>query len=614
MLRFWNTRSYQSKLLLVFCMLCILPAVSIGWLAYQKSVESLDRKVIQDLKVIVGQFDNTIAAQVEGFDRFSTLPYSVEEIIGIVSQPRAPVEDTDFSELSRQQRLFQLIASYPSVNAMIESMVFYGFNGSVYGYRVNGDKSLRSLEPPADEPWYRDAIDRRGGVVISGLRSEDQFVGEPFETISVARMLVDRDYTPAAVISVNVKPDFIGKTVRSLGFQNVHVTVIGPYGYVYSTHPSIAEDLLARSEGLRLEEAKRPVPTSIDSVIDGRSESWSGVRKYNEYTGWTTYLLVDRKELLEESAVIKHFSILVIAFICIGSLMLSWLLARGLSHPIHGLIRSMREVEKGHFTAPAAPINGRRDEFGQLLQSYNRMVSRLEDQVQSIAQSERQKREAELDALRARINPHFLHNTINSIRMLAMLQQSSQIAELLRSLSQLIHANMMLDRELVTLREEIDFLQAYVRLMDLRYTDKFTIEYRIEPSTLSAMVPAMILQPLVENAIFHAPRGIYDRVRIEVSSCAGADGEGLSLRIADDGKGMSRERLDRWAAGDEDGDARGGGIGLRNIGERIRFRFGYRYGLTIRSEEGEGVAVTLHMPFIQGGEGNSDAKAVDGGR
>lgn len=596
-MRVWNTRTFQSKLLIVLCLLCILPTISLGWLAYQKSVDSLERKVIEDLKVIIGQFDNTLATQVEGLDRFSTLPYATEELIDIAASPSAPTEQWDLAELNKQQRLIELISSYPSVNRMIEAMLFYGVNGSIYGYRVSGFKSIDKSGSPSEEQWFKDAVQKNGALVISGLRSETQFSDEPFETITIARMLVDRKYAPAAVIAVDVKPDFIAKTVQSLGFQNVHVTVAGPYGEVYTTNPAISKELLNKDNDLN-RDTIRPLPVTIDTRINGETEKWSGVKKYNDYTGWTTYLLVDRKELLKESAVIKDYSVFVVVLICVATAILSWLLARGLSKPIRGLIRSMQAVEKGLFVLPATPVDARKDEFGQLLLRYNRMVVRLEEMVNSISQSERLKREAELNALRARINPHFLHNTINSIRMLAILQDSDQIADLLRAFSQLLNSNMKLDQELITIREEIVFLKDYLQLMELRYTEKFSVEWRIQDETRNALIPAMILQPIVENAIFHGAAGINDRVHIIISAEVSADGSQLQLCIADDGIGMDAAKVAKLNADKYGTDNRN--IGIGNVRDRIGFRFGRQYGLSIESQVGQGVKVKLSMPFIGG--------------
>ncbi|MFD1176949.1 sensor histidine kinase [Paenibacillus puldeungensis] len=591
--------TYQSKLLVVLCTLCILPTVLIGWLSYQKSVESLERKVVDDLQVIVGQLNNTIATQVEGFDHFSTLPYSTEEMIDIIGSSSAPTEQWDLTELGKQQRLIELITSYPSINTMIEAILFYGTDGSVYGYRINGVKSIDKSSNPREEHWFKNAIERKGGLVISGLRKENQFNGEPFETLTVARMLVNRDYEPVAVIAVDVKPEFIDKTVRSLGYKNVHVTVTGTYGFVYSNQPSKSGKLLGVAKVTDSADSEI-VPIAVDATINGMQESWRGVKKYNEYTGWTTYLMVDRKEFLQESEVIKKFSTLVVFFICIASVLLSWLLARGLAKPIKSLIRSMRGIERGQFLLPDTPVNGRKDEFGQLLLSYNRMVKYLDELVHSIGESERQKREAELNAMRARITPHFLHNTINSIRMLAMLQRSDQIAALLRSLSRLINSNMQLDRELVTLQEEIEFLKDYLQLMDLRYTGKFTIDWEMEDGVMGAHIPAMILQPLVENAIFHGCGNIDDKMRIVIGCKQVKDGSHLEIVIQDDGQGIDPELLQKINSDTEYEKTRN--IGIRNVRDRVRLRFGFQYGLELDSVPGKGTTAKLIIPLIKEGE------------
>lgn len=609
MLKEWRVGSYQFKLLVVLIVICLLPSALIGWLAYRKSQESLERKVIEDLQVIVTQFNNTLSAQVEELDRFSTFPYSVEEIFDIIASPSAPTELWDFAELGKQQRFIELITSYPSINNMVEAMLFYGTNGSMYGYRVSGVKTLDHSVDPRGEPWFKDAIDRNGGLVVSGLRMEDQFSGDPFETLTVARMLVDRKYEPAAVIAVDVKPDFIRKTVRSLGFNKVHVTVSGPYGHVYSSHPLLTEQLLA-GEALPIGDGEEPFPIAVSADIEGKREEWSGVRQYDDYTGWTTYLLVDRGELLQESAVIKDFTIFVVSLIGFAALALSWALAKGLSRPISSLIRSMREVERGNFILPEISLSGRKDELSQLLYSYNRMVLRLDGLVQSIGMTERLKREAELNALRARITPHFLFNTINSIRILAMIQRSDQIAELLRSLSQLINSNMRLDRELVTLQEELDFLRDYLNLMDLRYTDKFKVSWTVADDARSALVPAMILQPLVENAIFHGPDGIDGKLSISISAKLARHRTRLELTISDDGKGMPPELVRKVNAGlvaSVDGN-----IGVRNVRDRIQFRFGEQYGLSIESESGLGTSAKLTMPRLTEGVGANNDVEHDG--
>ncbi|EHS55538.1 sensor histidine kinase, partial [Paenibacillus sp. Aloe-11] len=264
------------------------------------------------------------------------------------------------------------------------------------------------------------------------------------------------------------------------------------------------------------------------------------------------------------------FLVAVGAVIC--SAAISWLLARRLSRPINRLIRSMREVEQGNFKAPA-PV-GEDNEMRRLESSYQRMVSRLDKLVHSIEEKERQKRNAELYALRARIQPHFLYNTLNSIRMLAMLQHSSHIAKLLQSLAKLLQANMKLDSELVLLDEEIRLLKDYAALMDLRYTGVFRVHWVIPHECLQVPIPPMLLQPLLENAIFHGAKGLDRTLHISITARQDAESGTLFIEIADDGTGFTgKEILLREESADH--------IGLRNVHERILLRFGEPYGLSL---------------------------------
>ncbi|QTH40925.1 histidine kinase [Cohnella sp. LGH] len=623
LLRWWNGLSFQTKLLCAIYMLCVIPTASVGLIAYRQSADSLEKRVNEDLQVIIGQFNNTLEKQVQDFERYSMLPYSTEEIFEIIASPFSPRDQWGYRELINQQRLIQLITTYPSVNSMIEGMLFYGTNGSIYGYRTSGDKSINPDYKPYEEAWYKQAIDREGGLVISGLRDEAQFNGTTFKTITIARQLIDRDFKPAAVVAVDIKPAFIQKTVRSLSFKNVHVTVAAPDGYVYSSEPEITEKLLEfrssqaetgeKAGGVSKYAKVRSVAAGgsesanafrLQSTVDGNHRSWNGVEKFNEYTGWTTYLLVDREELLQESAAIKKLTLLVVLFIFIGAAVVSWLLAKGLSKPIRSLMRSMSKVEMGNFESTLSLPYERRDEIGQLQFRYNRMVTHLDELVNSIEESEKQKRNAELYALRARINPHFLYNTINSIRMLALIQQSEHIAKLLQSLSKLLHSNMKMVKDLVSLGEELELLKEYTLLMELRYTNRFVVRWKVSDAALKAQMPVMLLQPLLENAIFHGPSSMERQLRIEVSAEIADEGRTLRIVVADDGKGIDAAKVKELNDPAADGEE---SIGVRNVRERIRLRYGAAYGLTIDSAPGEGTKAILLLPYQPRGE-NADVE------
>ncbi|MNO16794.1 Sensor histidine kinase YehU [compost metagenome] len=597
MMRRWNNLTYQSKLLLAFFLLGIIPSIVIGTMAYFKSVDTLESRVNEDLGVIAGQLNEAIQRQVEDVDRFSTFPYFTPEIFKILNQPYVPRDQWGYRELETQLQFAKLLVTYPSIFSTIQGLIFYSTKGNVYGYRVSDRSSINESVSPVEEVWYKETLSRDGGVFISGLRQERQFNSTPFATITASRLLLNDDFSPAGVVAVDIRPDFMDKIVRSFQLKSMHVMVADEKGeLIYSTRTADNQRFLsAAAQQSGRNGATRGLIT-VPELGDGL-EAATGVYAHSEYLGWTSYLLIDRKELLEDANVIRNFTIVLVVIFTAAAAVLSLLLARGLSKPIRSLISSMRDVERGLFVAPAAPpIKG---EIGQLHLSYVTMVKRLDMLIQSIEEKERQKREAELYALRARIAPHFLYNTINSIRMLAVLQQSDGIAKLLQSLNKLLHANMKLDSELVPLAAELELLRHYVRLMELRYTNRFQVDWKIEEHTERGMVPPMILQPLMENAIFHGSFEVEGPLLIEVQVSFVKNGEELLITIADNGHGITPEALNvlnglspQNAAGHLSNS-----IGVANVRDRIRLRFGPPYTLLLVSEPDRGTRAELNLPF-----------------
>ncbi|WP_276352263.1 cache domain-containing sensor histidine kinase [Cohnella caldifontis] len=584
---------YRTKLLVLFILLSCVPALLIGTTAYRKSSDMFHAQTEQDLSVILDQMTTSVERQINDFDRFTMLPYYMPGIFQFLNQPPVSKENWGSAEIVAQRTMARLMSAYPSINSSIKGLTVYGMNGSINGYRISGNETINPDADVKAESWYRQVLERKGGFVITGVQEITQFKGAPFPAIIGSRLLMDDDYRPLAVIAMFISPEFIPKIVRSLELPGVQVTVLDRNGMlVYASDDRVADSVLAAPKA----EKKG---TWEMKALPGGGPAYLGVFKTSEYLGWKVYMGINRDEMLQGSRSIREFTLAIVVAVSFAAAVVSWLLARSLSKPIHRLIRSMRDVEKGQFQVPFT--FERVDEIGLLERSYGKMVHRLDELIQSIEEKERQKRHAELYALRARIQPHFLYNTLNSIRMLAILQQSAQIAKLLQSLSKLLQANMRLEDDLVPLAKEIGLLKDYAALMDLRYTNVFDIEWRIDPSVQQAAVPPMLLQPLLENAIFHGGKGLERKLRIIVAAVRTDENRLLVIEVADDGAGFhpgtELESL-------EDRERKPSHIGLRNVRDRIRLRFGEDYGLQA-ARRGDWTCVTLRMP-LKGIEGEED--------
>ncbi|MGG1312462.1 sensor histidine kinase [Cohnella laeviribosi] len=583
----WKNMRFRTKLFTLFILLSTIPSLLIGTTAYRKSAELLEHQTRQDLSVILDQLMTSVERQISDFDRFTMLPYFLPDFFSFLNKPYVSPDQWGTAELNAQKTMARLMSAYPSINSSISGLMIYGMNGTVNGYRMNGPSAINPDENVREDAWYKEVLESKGGFVTTGVKEIRPFKGSPFKAIIGARMLRDENFDPLGVIAIFISPDFIPKIVRSLELPGVQVIVMDrERQLVYASETRLAKEL----KSVGVQEKRGSWEQTVD-MPDGK-RTFSGVFRQSEYLGWKIYMGVDRDAMLSGSRSIRNFTLVIVISLVFLAAGISWLLARSLSKPLYRLIRSMREVEKGKFSVPASPE--REDEIGRLESSYGRMVLRLDEMIHSIEEKERQKRLAELYALRARIQPHFLYNTLNSIRMLAILQQSTQIAKLIQSLNKLLHANMKLDNELVTLEEEIRLLRDYAALMDLRYTNVFDIRWNIPPEVLHAAVPPMLLQPVLENAIFHGAKGLERKLNIEVAAKLEGNGRCLTVTIRDDGVGFEEEAVRNLLC--QEPDEASAHIGLLNVRERIRLRFGDEYGLRIERDEGM-TTVALSMPY-----------------
>lgn len=589
----WNSLSYRTRLFLIFLLISSIPAALIGTVAYKKSADMLQSQVTEDMYVIIRQLNTAIERQINDFDRFSILPYYMPESFEFLRKPYVPTEQWGSDELTAQKNLLRLMSAYPSINASIKGMVLYGTNGTISGYRVSGSSKIKGALTVEQEDWYKQAVARNGGFVVSGIRWIDQFEDVPFTAVTVARMLVDEKLKPLAVMALHVSPEFIANILYRSQLEGEAVTVLDA-----DNKPIYASDTGLASALKQVEAGDTPSRWSAKVASGGGDITYSGVSMYSSYLGWKVFLGKNREELLAGSRLIRLFTYAIVIVMAFAAAGVSWLLARSLSDPVLRIIRSMREVEKGRFAPPLALE--RTDELGQLHLSYTRMVQRLEEMVRSIEEKERQKRHAELTALRTRVQPHFLYNTLNSIRMMAILQRAPQIAGLLQAVTKLFKANMRLNHELIPLHEEIALLKHYAELMDMRYTNTFALEWDVPEELAEVGVPPMLLQPLLENAIFHGSKGLERLLHIRIG-VRQMDHQTVGIELTDDGVGISEEAL-AMLEGRSSSDV-SEHFGIANARERIQLRFGEEYVLAIRRLEGGGTQIQMTLPcqYVQGG-------------
>ncbi|EOQ40069.1 histidine kinase [Butyricicoccus pullicaecorum] len=259
-----------------------------------------------------------------------------------------------------------------------------------------------------------------------------------------------------------------------------------------------------------------------------------------------------------------------------------------LSRPIDELVRAMDQVGGGDFSARAHIQT--EDEFETLREHFNSMVSRMDTLMEQLVQEHTQKKQAELNALQYQIRPHFMYNTLNSIRFAARLQKNYKLAELIGSFTALLEASVQRKGAFLPLSDEIQLVRDYLSLQAFRYFNCFETIYKLAPETQGCFVPCLLLQPMVENAVFHGVDTKRNDNVIEIS--AWIERDTLYLSIRDNGKGMETSGVLDTAQESR----RLTGIGLQNVAQRLALYYGEAAGFRIDSHPGVGTTVLFYLP------------------
>lgn len=306
----------------------------------------------------------------------------------------------------------------------------------------------------------------------------------------------------------------------------------------------------------------------------------------------TDWYLMERINVHEIWATLDrtgYFSLLLIAAFVLCLYPLTIFSRKRIIKPVDKIKDKMSQVAEGRFDVRISSQERGKGEFAEIADSFNYMVDRLEKQVEEIRAMDRKKHLLELDFLQAQINPHFIYNTLSSIRFYVEMGKNEEAEDMLIDFSKILRKTLSRTEQFITLREEMETLRHYVNLQKARYRERVEVVFDVEESTLPALVPDFILQPIVENAIFYSLKE--DKVcHIRIKSYM--DQGNLCVSVKDDGVGMDAEKISTVLNKDMNINK----VGIKNVNERLKLNFGDVYGLKIISEEGRGTEVILVMP------------------
>lgn len=326
------------------------------------------------------------------------------------------------------------------------------------------------------------------------------------------------------------------------------------------------------------------------------SESEKGNKLYtvaeSEKTGWRVVGVVDYSELMKSQKETQNLYLLTAAVIFLAVILLATLLTSSITKPIKQLKDSMKEVEQGNFENASVMIE-QENEIGSLGKSFNLMTHRIQQLMEQNTAVQEQKRKSEIRALRSQINPHFLYNTLDSIIWMAEGEKNKEVILMTAALARLLRQSISNDNERITLAKEIEYTRSYLTIQQMRYKDKLEYEIEVEPDIMQEEIINLILQPLVENAIYHGIKYKGSKGKIRIIAVGKEDT--IVIQISDNGIGMTPAELENIIDKSRESEGKNG-VGVYNVHTRLLLYYGEDYGLHFESVKGEGTTVTVTIP------------------
>jgi two-component system, sensor histidine kinase YesM len=309
---------------------------------------------------------------------------------------------------------------------------------------------------------------------------------------------------------------------------------------------------------------------------------------------WEIAGLIDKKQLFKESNMLLVITMIVFGLILFVSTIFAVIISRTVTTPIAKLKSLMKQVENGNLQVKMNIES--RDEIGELGKSFNVMIKRLKFLMSSIYDDQIKLRKAELIALQSQIKPHFLYNTLESINWLARYKKNDEIIKMVTALTTLFRTTINRGENIALISEEISHVKSYLIIQQMRYLNAFEFEIDVPEEILSCYTIKLLLQPIVENAIYHGVKMQDKRGLIQIR--AKSETDSIFFEVIDNGPGMPSSRVDQFnrKIHNEIDQTESGGYGLKNVEDRIRVFFGKAYGLYFMSNEGEGTVVKIHIP------------------
>ncbi|MGG6309299.1 sensor histidine kinase [Paenibacillus macerans] len=570
--------------------LVILLTVGFSYLVLnQIAANSAQKKINEASLQTVTSIRTNVDLMIENVNNYSKMIFSDRNLQNLLRQGDV------YANLQTQSKVSAYLYNLMQAVPIIDSVHIYDNAGHRFTVATQELPTYMEVDIK-DAPWYDQVVSNKGRYI---LRLDNR--RWPAETadgniVAFIRMIRDIDNTaPLGVLVIDIKDDALvqaysnllnGSSLQIAILDENNQTIVADstdessdavFHELLDTNKAILEEQFQRSDSgyLTMHLGSR---TYTVTYLSGGAYNWKfvSISPHNSMESRNQSLVLLALVLLIINGTIFFVS--------------SFVISRSIIKPIQKLLRAMNKAPSGNFMKVNAEQNS--FELDQLYNGYNQMIEQIDQLLKRVIEEQKTIRKAELNALQSQIKPHFLYNTLDSITSLALSGDNEQVCDLIEALGSYYRLSVSKGQDVITVGEEIEVVRNYLKIQSVRYPDVFEARFEVEEDCSQTPIPKLVLQPLVENSLYHGirPKGTKGVIRIRVKN---ADGS-VKISISDNGIGMSQEEIEQILFTERQGQIKS--FGLWGTMERLRIFYEDRDVFHMESEPGTGTTITLILP------------------
>jgi two-component system sensor histidine kinase YesM len=588
--KLFRIHSIQTKIFFGLMMVTVLSISLVMVYMYQKSADSIKRNAIEYASDGLKHSEEKLGYLIRDIERVITVVSLDQEYVAAALESENSFPSLEWFQ--ENKRVGSFLQSLKGYNTYIDRIGVVGLENR----KLFQSGLLQNIELQEDT-WSRRLLNtepNRGRLYAEYRNSK----------VSVGKIIFAHGERLGYTV-MDINQDILASTFYSQPTNNMQLFVVSSDGTIIHHHEDILVGQSIQSTGYRSfwAEGSQQEEMAGKEVASGGKTYLQLNRKIPELE-WTIVAVISESDLIKDAVIVRNEMLRILLIVGLLVLIASVVLAKQITRNLKSLLQAMEQVKHGNFNA-RTDISAY-DEAGQLGATFNMMMQRIRDLMKDVEVRERQKRDADFKALQSQIHPHFVYNTLNTIRYLANIQQTPNIEELTSSFITLLRAITSHQQEQITVKEELELLRHYLTIQQYRFAGRLQYTLTSDPKCHSCNILKFTLQPIVENAVLHGigPKDDGGTIHVDIF----CEEDDLVCVVHDNGVGMTELQINQ-ALQNEDRNEKASlrvGVGMRNVNDRIKIYYGENYGIKIYSDLGHSTTIEVRQPWTVKTEWNEE--------